>query len=56
MTVTGYERLSQKYWLRSDSAKKTMKIKGKMFQFFSKTLLKIMKISQYKGYITTGRF
>lgn len=27
-----------------------------MFKFFSKTLLKIMKISQYKGYITTGRF
>lgn len=55
MTVTGYERLSQK---RRDSAKKKQNDgnQSKRFKFFSKTLLKIMKISQYKGYITTGRF
>lgn len=36
MTVTGYERLVQKYWLRSDSAKKMMKIKGKRFNSLAK--------------------
>lgn len=44
---TGWEVILQK---------KKEENQRKLFQFFSKTRLKIMKISQYKGYITTGRF
>lgn len=36
MTVTRYESLFQKYWLRSDSAKKTMEIKVKCLNSLAK--------------------